>query len=138
MQQERRIAFEHIPLDMTDMHHRIPRSRGGTREVPNLIEKLRREHVAWHQIVRNMIAEEAVAFLSIMWQCYHLHNTGHFTTFRSGIEIPTSPIRVNPLSFPAQLKAFHYLFGALASSPEIMAKEIESWIDPGAQVCFLS
>ena len=119
------------------MHHRIPRSRGGTRKRPNLVEKPRRHHVAWHQIVRNMLAEEAISFISILWQCQSLQHTGCFVPIRGGIEMPISSIRINPLSFPAQQRAFEFLFGELGLTPEAMAWEIESWIDPFAQVRYV-
>jgi hypothetical protein len=83
-----------------------------------------------------MMAEEAVSLLSVMWQCENLHNTGNFIVVRGGIEMPVCDVWVNPLSFPAQQRAYAFLFGELSLTPEAMASEIETWIDPAVCVKF--
>lgn len=71
-----------------------------------------------------------------MWQCQSIRHNGYFVTIRDGIEVETCAIRINPLSFPAQQRAFHFLFGELTLTPEAMERAIESWIDPVAKVRF--
>jgi len=102
-----------------------------------MVEKERRDHVAWHQIVRNMTADEAVAYISILWQCSHTKNIGRFVTSRSGLMMPSPSVSINPMSHPAQLKAYQHLFGEVESSPVELCTRLSSWIDRTVDVKFI-
>ena len=51
----------------TDMHHRKPRSRGGSSSKSNLVEVLRYKHVAFHQIFGTMTPEQIAYELTTVW-----------------------------------------------------------------------
>lgn len=52
---------------LTERHHRLPRSRGGTNDASNVSIVDRRHHQAWHLLVGNMTAQEAARMLSDTW-----------------------------------------------------------------------
>jgi hypothetical protein len=50
-----------------DKHHRLPRTRGGSNSAANISIVERKLHVAWHQLVGNMNAQEVARMLSDTW-----------------------------------------------------------------------
>lgn len=55
-----------MPREM-DKHHRLPRTRGGSNSAHNISIVERKLHVAWHQLVGNMNAQEVARMLSDTW-----------------------------------------------------------------------
>lgn len=50
-----------------DIHHRLPRSRGGTSKPCNLSMVDRNMHRKYHALFRNMTPEEMARMLNSMW-----------------------------------------------------------------------
>jgi hypothetical protein len=54
-------------LKHTDLHHRKPRSRGGTDYIENISRVPRKKHVAWHRLFTNMSPQEIAHIISDVW-----------------------------------------------------------------------
>jgi len=50
-----------------DIHHIIPRSKGGTSEPDNLIRVSRKKHEAYHQLFSNKTPDEIIRYLKEFW-----------------------------------------------------------------------
>ena len=50
-----------------DVHHRKPRSRGGTDHPSNLVKVYKNEHQAWHLLFANYSPETVARIINEIW-----------------------------------------------------------------------
>jgi hypothetical protein len=83
-------------------HHVIPKSRGGPKESWNLMDKIIKEHRAWHLFFYNLLPCEAIAKI-------------------------LGTHKKNLISTTKQIKAWQVLFGNDASSQEAIEAIKNGW-----------
>ena len=96
----------------------------------------RREHVAWHALMRNALPEEAAHVMTVFWQCLQTKNAGRFSVERDGRLHMAERILIRPASVPSKERGFQFFFAGMLEQPQEMAKRASKWVTPGVNIVF--